>query len=154
MNRAIVITYTGSEITDLQRASIESIVSAACDSVQDLIVTTTFDHNDVAKALLAYGTKNTTIRFEEQLKHDEQAEAIQKAVYFINEKYGKVGGHVLMERDYAMAKYHATVNSTDEEEQALLNAVDILSTSVDAKYARIAQLKSQLGRCIVKLKNM
>lgn len=153
MNKAIVITYTGSEITDLQRATIENIVSSVCDS-QDLVVMTTLDNNDIAKALLAYGTKNTTIRFEEQLKHDEQAEAIQKAVYFINEKYGKTGGHVLMERDYAMAKYHATVNSTDEEEQALLNAVDILSSPVDAKYARIAQLKPQLGRYIIKLKNM
>ena len=124
MNKAIVITYTGSEITDLQRATIENIVSSVCDS-QDLVVMTTLDNNDIAKALLAYGTKNATIRFEEQLKHDEQAEAIQKAVYFINEKYGKTGGHVLMERDYAMAKYHATVNSADEEETALLNAIDI-----------------------------
>lgn len=153
MNKAIVITYTGSEITDLQRATIENIVSSVCDS-QDLVVMTTLDNNDIAKALLAYGTKNATIRFEEQLKHDEQAEAIQKAVYFINEKYGKTGGHVLMERDYAMAKYHATVNSADEEETALLNAIDILSSPVDAKYARIAQLKPQLGRYIIKLKNM
>jgi dTDP-glucose pyrophosphorylase len=156
MNKAIVITYTGSEITDLQRASIENIVSAACDNVHDLIVTTTFDNNDIAKALLAYGTKNATIRFEEQSKHDELAEAIQKAVYFINEKYGTTGGNLLMERDYAMAKYHATVNSTDEEEQALLNAVDILSevSFKDAKHMSIPQLKLQLGRCIVKLKNM
>lgn len=153
MNKAIVITYTGSEITDLQRATIENIVSSVCDS-QDLVVMTTLDNNDIAKALLAYGTKNATIKFEEQLKHDEQAEAIQKAVYFINEKYGKTGGHVLMERDYAMAKYHATVNSADEEEMALLNAIDILSSPVDAKYARIAQLKPQLGRYIIKLKNM
>lgn len=153
MNKAIVITYTGSEITDLQRATIENIVSSVCDS-QDLVVMTTLDNNDIAKALLAYGTKNTTIKFEEQSKHDEQAEAIQKAVYFINEKYGKTGGHVLMERDYAMAKYHATVNSADEEEMALLNAIDILSSPVDAKYARIAQLKPQLGRYIIKLKNM
>ena len=153
MNKAIVITYTGSEITDLQRATIENIVSSVCDS-QDLVVMTTLDNNDIAKALLAYGTKNATIRFAEQLKHDEQAEAIQKAVYFINEKYGKTGGHVLMERDYAMAKYHATVNSADEEETALLNAIDILSSPVDAKYARIAQLKPQLGRYIIKLKNM
>ena len=96
MNKAIVITYTGSEITDLQRATIENIVSSVCDS-QDLVVMTTLDNNDIAKALLAYGTKNATIRFEEQSKRDEQAEAIQKAVYFINEKYGKTGGHVLME---------------------------------------------------------
>lgn len=153
MNKAIVITYTGSEITDLQRATIENIVSSVCDS-QDLVVMTTLDNNDIAKALLAYGTKNATIRFEEQSKHDEQAEAIQKAVYFINEKYGKTGGHVLMERDYAMAKYHATVNSADEEEMALLNAIDILSNPADAKYASIAQLKPQLGRYIIKLKNM
>ena len=153
MNKAIVITYTGSEITDLQRATIENIVSSVCDS-QDLVVMTTLDNNDIAKALLAYGTKNATIRFEEQSKHDEQAEAIQKAVYFINEKYGKTGGHVLMERDYAMAKYHATVNSADEEEMELLNAIDILSSPVDAKYAHTARLKSQLGRYVVKLKNM
>lgn len=153
MNKAIVITYTGSEITDLQRATIENIVSSVCDS-QDLVVMTTLDNNDIAKALLAYGTKNATIRFEEQSKHDEQAEAIQKAAFFINEKYGKTGGHVLMERDYAMAKYHATVNSADEEEMALLNAIDILSSPIDAKYARIAQLKPQLGRYIIKLKNM
>ena len=153
MNKAIVITYTGSEITDLQRATIENIVSSVCDS-QDLVVMTTLDNNDIAKALLAYGTKNATIRFEEQSKHDEQAEAIQKAVYFINEKYGKTGGHVLMERDYAMAKYHATVNSADEEEMALLNAIDILSSPADAKYASIAQLKPQLGRYVIKLKNM
>ena len=156
MNKAIVITYTGSEITDLQRASIENIVSAACDNVHDLIVTTMFDNNDIAKALLAYGAKNASIRFEEQAKHelDKQAEAIQKAVYFINEKYGKAGGHILMERDYAMAKYHATVNSADEEEMALLNAIDILSSPADAKYASIAQLKPQLGRYVIKLKNM
>ena len=153
MNKAIVITYTGSEITDLQRATIENIVSSVCDS-QDLVVMTTLDNNDIAQALLAYGTKNATIRFEEQSKRDEQAEAIQKAVYFINEKYGKTGGHVLMERDYAMAKYHVTVNSADEEEMALLSAIDILSSPVDAKYASIAQLKPQLGRYIIKLKNM
>ena len=87
---------------------------------------------------------------------DEQAEAIQKAVYFINEKYGKTGGNLLMERDYAMAKYHATTNSADEEEQALLNAIDILSevSFKDAKHMSIPQLKLQLGRCIIKLKNM
>ena len=95
MNKAIVITYTGSEITDLQRASIENIVSAACDNIHDLIVTTTFDNNDIAKALLAYGTKNATIRFEEQSKRDEQAEAIQKAVYFIKRVRYLSGGHSL-----------------------------------------------------------
>lgn len=157
MNKAIVITYTGSEITDLQRATIENIVSSVCDS-QDLVVMTTLDNNDIAKALLAYGTKNATIKFEEQAKHelDEQAEAIQKAVYFINEKYGKTGGNLLMERDYAMAKYHATTNSADEEEQALLNAIDILSevSFKDAKHISIPQLKLQLGRCIIKLKKM
>lgn len=154
MNKAIVITYTGSEITDLQRASIENIVSAACDNVHDLIVTTTFDNNDIAKALLAYGTKNATIRFEEQSKHDEQAEAIQKAVYFINEKYGKTGGHVLMERDYAMAKYHTTVNSADEEEIALLNAVDILSDAIEDAHRENPKLKLLLKNYVVKLKNM
>ena len=154
MNKAIVITYTGSEITDLQRASIENIVSAACDNIHDLIVTTTFDNNDIAKALLAYGTKNATIRFEEQSKRDEQAEAIQKAVYFINEKYGKTGGNLLMERDYAMAKYHATTNSADEEEQALLNAIDILSDAIEDTHRENPKLKLLLGRYVIKLKNM
>ena len=154
MNKAIVITYTGSEITDLQRASIESIVSSSCDNVHDLIVTTTFDNDDIAKALLAYGTKNATIKFEEQLKHDEQAEAIQKAVYFINEKYGKTGGHVLMERDYAMAKYHATVGSADEEEMALLNAIDILSDAIEDTHRENPKLKLLLKNYVVKLKNM
>lgn len=156
MNKAIVITYTGNEITDLQRASIENIVSAACDNVHDLIVTTMFDNNDIAKALLAYGAKNAAIRFEEQAKHelDEQAEAIQKAVYFINEKYGKAGGHVLMERDYAMAKYHATVNSADEEEIALLNAIDILSDAIEDTHREMPKLKLLLKNYVVKLKNM
>ena len=153
MNKAIVITYTGSEITDLQRATIENIVSSVCDS-QDLVVMTTLDNNDIAKALLAYGTKNATIRFEEQSKRDEQAEAIQKAVYFINEKYGKAGGHVLMERDYAMAKYHATVNSADEEEMALLNAIDILSDAIEDTHREMPKLKLLLKNYVVKLKNM
>lgn len=153
MNKAIVITYTGSEITDLQRATIENIVSSVCDS-QDLVVMTTLDNNDIAKALLAYGTKNATIRFEEQSKHDEQAEAIQKAAFFINKKYGKAGGHVLMERDYAMAKYHATVNSADEEEMALLNAIDILSDAIEDTHCENPKLKLLLNSYVVKLKNM
>lgn len=154
MNKAIVITYTGSEITDLQRASIENIVSAACDNVHDLIVTTTFDNNDIAQALLAYGTKRATINFEEKSKRDEQAEAIQRAVYFINKKYGKGGGHVLMERDYAMAKYHATVNSADEEEMALLNAIDILSDAIEDTHCENPKLKLLLNSYVVKLKKM
>ena len=153
MNKAIVITYTGSEITDLQRATIENIVSSVCDS-QDLVVMTTLDNNDIAKALLAYGTKNATIKFEEQLKHDEQAEAIQKAAFFINKKYGNAGGHVLMERDYATAKYHATVNSADEEEMALLNAIDILSDAIEDTHRENPKLKLLLGRYVIKLKNM
>ena len=153
MNKAIVITYTGSEITDLQRATIENIVSSVCDS-QDLVVMTTLDNNDIAKALLAYGTKNATIRFEEQSKHDEQAEAIQKAAFFINKKYGKAGGHVLMERDYAMAKYHATVGSADEEEMALLNAIDILSDAIEDTHRENPKLKLLLKNYVVKLKNM
>ena len=153
MNKAIVITYTGSEITDLQRATIENIVSSVCDS-QDLVVMTTLDNNDIAKALLAYGTKNATISFEEQSKHDEQAEAIQKAAFFINKKYGNAGGHVLMERDYAMAKYHATVNSADEEETALLNAIDILSDAIEDTHRENPKLKLLLGRYVIKLKNM
>ena len=153
MNKAIVITYTGSEITDLQRATIENIVSSVCDS-QDLVVMTTLDNNDIAKALLAYGTKNATIRFEEQSKHDEQAEAIQKAAFFINKKYGKAGGHVLMERDYAMAKCHATVNSADEEEMALLNAIDILSDAIEDTHCENPKLKLLLNSYVVKLKNM
>lgn len=49
--------------------------------------------------------------------------AMEQAVYFIKKMYGDP---LALVRAYAVAGYHNRVNAADEEEMALLNAVDIL----------------------------
>ena len=49
--------------------------------------------------------------------------AIEQAAYFIKKMYGDP---LELVRAYAVAGYHGKVNAADEEEMALLNAIDIL----------------------------
>lgn len=51
---------------------------------------------------------------------------VAQAAIFFNGKYpGNLQGEQLI-KDFAMASYHNRTNSTDDEEKALLNAIDIV----------------------------
>lgn len=73
MNKAIVICYTGRQIRETEKAAIENIISEACDATQDLIITTRFDENDIAKALLKKNVEDLKISFtkDSDAKHTD-----------------------------------------------------------------------------------
>lgn len=132
MNKAIIICYTGRQIRETERVAIEKIISEACDATQDLIITKRLDENDIANALLKKSVEGMKISFLEEGKtaaasaSEVLEQARTKAVQFIKSKYNGVSGHVILAKDIAMAKYHQRVNSIDDDELDLLNAIDVI----------------------------
>jgi ribosomal protein L7/L12 len=58
--------------------------------------------------------------------------AVAQAAVFINGKYpGSLQARENLVKDFAMARYHDTVNATDSIEEALLNAVQIVKEHPD-----------------------
>ena len=197
MNKAIVICYTGRQIRETEKTAIENIISEACDATQNLIVTTKFDENDIAKTLLNASAQDAKISFtkdsdarpagticitfnpkdcEQKLRTvkfikeslncgiaeakdmfdcgkiyipkawrdrkiydfikglcvykvtatcDMEDIAMIQAAIFLNETYGAKDSITLV-RDFAAATYHSHTNSADEEERALLAAVELV----------------------------
>lgn len=199
MNKAIVICYTGRQIQETEKAAIENIISNACDATQDLIITTQFDEDSIAKALLKKSAEGIVFDKENEQQQDvgtvkicfnhgpaklqvlkfiketfhltlkdakdavdngiimvprttdvyqfvrdlytnggciidggDEHYAVAQAAIFINDKYpGSLQARENLVKDFAMARYHDTVNATDNIEKALLNAVQIVKEHPD-----------------------
>ena len=128
MNKAIVICYTGRQIRETEKVAIENIISEACDATQNLIVTTRFDENDIAKALLKKNVEDLKISFKEDTTESRIIEeARTKAIQLIKSKYSGATGHITLTRDIVMARYHHHVNAMDDDERTLLDAVDVIA---------------------------
>lgn len=127
MNKAIVICYTGRQIRETEKAAIENIISNACDATQDLIITTQFDENDIAKALLKKNVEDLKISFKEDTTESRIIEeARTKAIQLIKSKYSGATGHISLTRDIVMARYHHSVNAMDDDERTLLDAIEVI----------------------------
>ena len=127
MNKAIVICYTGRQIRETEKAAIENIISNACDATQDLIITTQFDENDIAKALLKKNVEDLKISFTEDTTESRIIEeARTKAIQLIKSKYSGATGHISLTRDIVMARYHHSVNAIDDDERTLLDAIEVI----------------------------
>lgn len=147
MNKAIVICYTGRQIRETEKAAIENIISNACDATQDLIITTQFDENDIAKALLKKNVEDLKISFKEDTTESRIIEeARTKAIQLIKSKYSGATGHISLTRDIVMARYHHSVNAMDDDERILLDAIEVI---VDIPQKRLNTLLPKATREVI-----
>ena len=147
MNKAIVICYTGRQIRETEKAAIENIISNACDATQDLIITTQFDENDIAKALLKKNVEDLKISFKEDTTESRIIEeARTKAIQLIKSKYSGATGHISLTRDIVMARYHHSVNAMDDDERTLLDAIEVI---VDIPQKRLNTLLPKATREVI-----
>lgn len=147
MNKAIVICYTGRQIRETEKAAIENIISEACDATQDLIITTRFDENDIAKALLKKNVEDLKISFKEDTTESRIIEeARTKAIQLIKSKYSGATGHISLTRDIVMARYHHSVNAMDDDERTLLDAIEVI---MDIPQKRLNTLLPKATREII-----
>ena len=158
MNKAIVICYVGRPIEPEAASAIQQIITSSCDAMPELMTIKAFDEDSVAKALLRKAAEDTKISFLEGGESAEAAankileEARAKAIQFIKSKYNGVSGHIILAKDIAMAKYHQRVNSIDDDELDLLNAIDVI---VDIPQKRLnAILSKTIRETIFAMKDM
>ena len=146
MNKAIVICYTGKEPDSDTVYGMHQAIESYCDG--EGITIKVFDSNSIAKTLLKKAADDTKISFLEGGKSAASAsevleEARTKAVQFIKSKYNGISGHAILAKDIAMAKYHQRVNSIDDDELNLLNAIDVI---VDIPQKRLNTILSKTIR--------
>ena len=147
MNKAIVICYTGRQIRETEKAAIENIISEACDATQNLIITTRFDESDIAKVLLKKSVEDSKISFTEDTTENRIIEeARTKAIQLIKSKYSGVTGNISLTRDIVMARYHHHVNTIDDDERTLLDAIDVI---VDIPQKRLNTLLPKATRDVI-----
>jgi len=158
MNKAVVICYTGQAIGPDAVSAIQQIISGTCDADPENVVIMAFDEESIAKALLKKSAESMKISFLEGGKtaaasaSEVLEQARTKAVQFIKSKYNGVSGHVILAKDIAMAKYHQRVNSTDDDELDLINAIDVI---VDIPQKRLnAMLSKTIRETIFAMKDM
>ena len=158
MNKAIVICYVGRAIEPEAVSMIQQIITSSCGAMPELMTIKAFDEDSIAKTLLRKAADNTKISFLEGGENAEAAankileEARTKAVQFIKSKYNGVSGHIILAKDIAMAKYHQRVNSIDDDELDLLNAIDVI---VDIPQKRLnAILSKTIRETIFAMKDM
>ena len=158
MNKAIVICYTGQAIGPDAASAIQQIVSGTCDADPENVVIMAFNESDIAKVLLRKAADNSKISFLEEGKSAAASasevleEARTKAVQFIKSKYNGINGNIVLAKDIAMAKYHQRVNSIDDDELNLLNAIDVI---VDIPQKRLnAVLSKTIRETIFAMKDM
>lgn len=157
MNKAIVICYTGRQIRETEKAAIENIISEACDATQDLIITTKFDENDIAKTLLNASIHDAKIISTEDEKASAAnviAEARQKAVSLIKSKYNSLTGVITFAKDVATAKYHIRVNAADDDEINLVNAMDVIADIPQSLLTNKYRVSKSLCDAIFQLRDL
>ena len=156
MNKAILICFTGRQISETEKIAIENIISNACDATQNLIITTKFDENDIAKALLNAGLHDAKIipAEDEKVNADIMAEARQKAVSLIKSKYNSLTGVIAFAKDVAAAKYHIHVNAADDDEINLINAMDVIADIPQALLTSKYRVSKSLCDAIFQLRDL
>lgn len=158
MNKAIVICYTGRNIEPEAVSAIQQIITSSCSAMPELMTIKAFDEDSIAKTLLRKAADDAKISFLEGGKSAAASaskvleEARTKAVQFIKSKYNGINGNIVLAKDIAMAKYHQRVNSIDDDELNLLNAIDVI---VDIPQKRLNVILSKTIReTILAMKDM
>ena len=134
-NHALILLWRGKNLPDYLLEKIGEVLTVNGVTVPELLKATYMDQEGIAQALVRDSGK---IIFDVDSVEDETLTAINNAIVYIGERYKSLLSHkqylgfaVTLSGDVNKANINTSFNveNINENDKALLNAVEILATS-------------------------